>query len=75
MNTDMMYREKSYNVKPRVLFNPKNKSHMLDYAKFLKYNGWKDGCNYLLEEPYTDIPTMINAKIVATTLAPLVNRV
>lgn len=70
-----MYHVKSYTPKPRVLFNPSSHEHRLDYAKFLKYNGWKDGCPFLLEEPYEDIPAMINAKITEHSLKPLMDLV
>lgn len=59
-----VYRERAYVVKPRVNFDPANRKHRLDYAQFLKYNNWKNGCKYLLEEPYVDIPTMIQDKLV-----------
>ena len=49
--------------KAKVSFDPSNKKHMLDFAKFVKYNSWRDGCMYYLEDPHTDIPTMIRAKI------------
>lgn len=70
-----MYRLKHYNPRPRVPFNPSNHEHRLDYASFLKYNGWKDGCPFLLEDPYEDIPTMINAKITEEALKPLMSLV
>lgn len=47
----------------RVKFDPTNVQHMLDYADFLKSNNWRHGCPYYLEDPYTDIPTMIQSKI------------
>lgn len=68
-----MYRVKSYTPKPRVIFDPSNHEHRLDYATFLKYNGWKEGCPFLLEEPYGDIPAMINAKIAEQSLRPLMS--
>lgn len=58
------YRKRSFTVAPRIIFDASNHKHMLDYARFVKYNNWKTGCNYLLEDPHTDIPTMIRAKIV-----------
>lgn len=70
-----MYRVKTYNPKPRVRFDPTSHEHRLDYASFLKYNGWREGCPFLLEDPYEDIPTMINAKITENTLRPLMNLV
>ena len=57
------YRQSVLAPKPRVLFDPRNRKHMLDFARFVKYNNWRDGCNYYLEDPYSDIPTMIRAKI------------
>jgi hypothetical protein len=59
-----LYRKKAFTPKNRVEFDPTIETHVLDYASFIKYNNWKDGCAYLLEEPYSDIPTMINAKLV-----------
>jgi hypothetical protein len=70
-----MYRVKSYNPKPRRPFDPSNHEDRLDYASFLKYNGWRSGCPFLLEDPYEDIPTMINAKITENTLRPLMSLV
>lgn len=66
----MDYRKTILTARERVLFDPSNKNHIKDYAKFIKHNNWKDGCNYLLEEPYYDIPTMIHDKIVKHYLAP-----
>lgn len=70
-----MYRLKFYNPRPRVEFNASNHEHRLDYASFLKYNNWKGGCPFLLEDPYEDIPTMINAKITVEALRPLMSLV
>lgn len=60
----MGYHKRVYIQRPRVLFNPADENHLKDYAKFLKHSNWKEGCNYFLEDPYMDIPTMINEKIV-----------
>lgn len=57
------YNKRSYTLQPRVAFDPTNREHLLDYAEFLKYNNWIRGCKYLLEDPYSDIPTMIAAKV------------
>jgi hypothetical protein len=62
-------------MKPRIAFDPKNKKHMLDFAKFVKYNNWKDGCSYYLEEPFSDIPTMIRAKIAENTVINYLEKV
>ena len=69
------YRKRSFSVAPRVVFNPADSRHMLDYAAFLKYNNWKNGCNFLLEDPYTDIPTMIRAKVVEYRMTQYMNQV
>ena len=61
--------------KTKVSFDPSNKKHMLDFAKFVKYNGWRNGCSYVLEDPFTDIPTMIRFKIADYTLSKLVEKV
>ena len=70
-----LYRKTVLNVKVRTAFNPNNRKHMLDFAKFVKYNNWVDGCNYYLEEPYTDIPTMIQAKISDYSVSKLLSKV
>ena len=69
------YRKPALSPKLRVVFDPSNHKHMLDFARFVKYNSWKDGCQYYLEDPYSDIPTMIRAKIADYTLSKLVEKV
>jgi len=69
------YRRSVLAPKPRVAFNASNSKHMLDFARFVKYNSWTNGCSYFLEDPYTDIPTMIRAKIADHTLSKLVEKV
>ena len=66
-----MYRKRVYNPVPRVIFNPANKQHRLDYAQFIKYNNWRTGCRFLLEEPYMNIPTLIQDKLVNYYLKPM----
>ena len=70
-----LYRKSRLVTKERVEFNPKNRKHMLDFAKFVKYNNWVHGCSYYLEEPYTDIPTMIHAKIAEYSVSKLLAKV
>jgi hypothetical protein len=65
----------SFTTEPRVRFDPSNHEHRLDYASFLKYNNWQGGCRFLLEDPYEDIPTMINAKITEHSLSPIMGLV
>lgn len=69
------YRSSVLAPKPRVTFDPSNKKHMLDFARFVKYNTWKDGCSYYLEDPYSDIPTMIRAKIANFAVCGLTEKV
>jgi hypothetical protein len=52
----------------RSIFDPSNAKHMLDFARFVKYDNWKNGCHYYL-------PTMIRAKIADYTLSKLVEKV
>lgn len=65
-----------YTLAPRqrVTFNPENKDHVIDFAKFLKNKNWTNGCPYYLEDPYLDIPTMIRAKIADYVSLGLLNR-
>ena len=70
-----MYRKRVLNFKPRIAFDPSNRKHRLDYAQFLRYNNWKNGCQFFLEEPYMDIPSMINDKLVHYYLQPLMEKV
>ena len=69
------YRRSFLASRIRVAFNPSNKQHMLDFARFVKYNTWKNGCSYFLEDPYTDIPTMIRAKIATAVVASFAEKV
>jgi hypothetical protein len=69
------YSKPIFGVKPRVEFNPKNQKHILDFAKFVKYNNWKGGCSYFLEDPYSDIPAMIQAKIAEHTVSRYLEKV
>lgn len=74
-NMSNLYRRKAYVPPPRVIFDPEKYEHVLDYARFIKYNSWVEGCIYLLEDPYMDIPTMINAKLVTHYLKSHLERV
>ena len=70
-----IYRRSVLASKPRIQFDPGNQKHMLDFARFVKYNSWREGCSYYLEDPYTDIPTMIRAKITDHALSKLLEKV
>lgn len=69
------YRKSALVPKTRIAFDPSNRKHMLDFARFVKYNNWKDGCSYYLEDPYSDIPTMIRYKIANFVVASLTEKV
>ena len=69
------YRKSILVPKVRVQFDPRNRKHMLDFARFVKYNNWKDGCSYYLEDPYSDIPTMIRHKIADAVVASFAEKV
>jgi hypothetical protein len=69
------YRRSVLAPRERVQFDPRKRKNMLDFAKFVKYNSWTNGCSYFLEDPYTDIPSMIRAKIADHTLSKLVEKV
>jgi len=69
------YRKTNFIPKARVVFDPSNNAHMVDFARFIKYNGWKDGCSYFLEDPFTDIPSMIYSKIANYTLTKYMEKV
>lgn len=71
----MQYHKTTLIPKPRIEFDPSNKKHILDFARFVKYNGWKNGCQYYLEDPFSDIPTMIRYKIAEYSINKLVEKV
>jgi len=68
-DTVSTYRKSVLTPRAREIFDPTNKDHLIDYAQFLKHSSWINGCNYLLEDPFEDIPSMINAKVVEHFLA------
>lgn len=50
-------------------FNPKSKSDLESYKKFLKTHGWGvRGCPFFLVFPYMTIPDMIQDKIIHNVL-------
>lgn len=68
----MLYYESVLKPRERIHFDPSNKDHVQDYANFLKNANWKEGCKYLLEQPYQDIPSMINNKLIRHFLNPYI---
>jgi len=48
-----------------VLFDAANKEHRLAYRDFIKTNSWSNTkFKFILEEPYLDLPSCINFKLV-----------
>lgn len=70
----MYYSNSKLMTKPRILFDPNNKDHVRDYARFVHTSNWKNGCQYLLEQPFHDIPAMINNKLIRHFLKPYMNQ-
>lgn len=68
-----MYHDSILKPRQRIHFDPANKKHVQDYANFIKHSGWKNGCQYLLEQPYQDIPSMINNKLIKHFLKPFID--
>jgi len=75
MQSHFHYRCSVLSPKPRTLFDPSNPRHMKDFCQFVKYGNWKKGCRYLLEEPFSDIPTMIRAKIADFMISKYMDKV
>lgn len=59
----------------RVVFDPANPDHMLEFAGFVKHQTWRTGCPFYLEDPYTDIPTMLYTKVAEHAVRHLLERV
>lgn len=71
----MNIRRSVLNANPRITFDPANLQHQLDFAEFIKYNNWRGGCRYLLEDPYEDIPSMIKDKLIHYYMQGMIDRV
>lgn len=71
-----LYNKKIYLLPSRIIFDPGNREHLLDYAEYLKYNNWKrTGCRFLLEDPFTDIPSMIRFKVISYFMQQYIDQV
>ncbi len=69
-----MYSESVLKPRERIHFDPANSEHVEDYANFIKHSNWKSGCKYLLEQPFQDIPSMINNKLIRHFLKPYLRK-
>jgi hypothetical protein len=59
----------------RIQFDPANRQHRLDFAEFLKYNNWRKGCRFYLEDPYTNVADMCKEKLLNHYLKDLMELV
>lgn len=59
----------------RVVFNPADTGHLMEFAAFIKYRNWRAGCPFYLEEPYDNIPAMLNAKVARHAVLELLDKV
>jgi hypothetical protein len=53
----------------RVEFDPANKAHLKELRFFMANGKWQDGCPFLLEHPYLEIPTMCYQRLAEHSLA------
>jgi hypothetical protein len=52
-------------TKPHAIFDPANSEHRRAYYDFLKLNSWRNcAWQFVIEEPYTDLPANITYKLV-----------
>lgn len=61
-------------VNDKVHFDPSNEDHIRDYAFFKKNSSWKNGCRYILEQPFFNIPSMIDNKLLHHFLKPYIKK-
>ena len=47
----------------RVEFNPSNKEHLREYIFFVENNRWRTTCPFLLKEPHSSVPHMIEREL------------
>jgi len=51
--------------RPYTTFDARNKSHRMEYYKFLETNTWSNcPVQFMIEAPYTELPHEINNKLV-----------
>lgn len=55
-------------IKKKVKFEADNKTHIECYKQFLETSNWANGCPFQLEFPWTNVPDMIQNKIVLHVL-------
>jgi hypothetical protein len=57
----------------RRLFDPTNKTDLIEYRYFLEENSWKTGCPFILEWPYLNVVEMIQSKLVGQYLNKIIS--
>lgn len=45
------------------IFDPNNRDDLLEFKYFNKHNHWKNGCPFILQWPWVDVPSMCRALI------------
>ncbi len=60
--------------KELIDFDPNNKDHMIHYAKYLKYGKW-ESCNYRVEPPFFNVPTMVQYKVLQKAMKKYIDKV
>lgn len=55
----------------RRRFDPSNQNDLLELKYFLENRKWKDGCPFLVEFPWEDIPAMCKDKYATYMLSQI----
>lgn len=61
-----------YVTSPKITFDATNADHLKIYNTYLKTKRWSEGCPFHLEWPYSNIPVMIERKIIDNYLDEIV---
>lgn len=57
-----MWHSSLNNINARRLFNPANKSDLIELKYFTQHTKWQSGCPFYLEHPWENIPVMCKDK-------------
>jgi hypothetical protein len=57
------------NRRSRVQFDPSDKAHLAELRFFMANGKWQNGCPFLLEHPYLEIPAMCYQRVTEHSLA------
>lgn len=72
----MKFNSRSFRVSTAVwdhrAFDPGRSEDLAEYKYFLQKQAWRDSCPFFLEWPFSNIPEMIEHKIVRHHLTDLV---